>query len=108
MEIKKEILDELIKDYKNPEDLLGENGLLKQLTKALLERAMQAELTHELGFAKDDRQAIKETTAGMALPRKPSNPNTARLNWRFREIGSQSLSQSSSKSINGGSMDLTI
>ena len=61
MEIKKEILDELIKDYKNPEDLLGENGLLKQLTKALLERAMQAELTHELGFDKDDRRAIKET-----------------------------------------------
>ena len=36
MEIKPEILDELIKGYKNPEDLLGENGLLKQLTKALL------------------------------------------------------------------------
>lgn len=31
MTIRKEILDELIKDYKNPEDLLGENGLLKQL-----------------------------------------------------------------------------
>ncbi|HVF29875.1 MAG TPA: IS256 family transposase, partial [Pyrinomonadaceae bacterium] len=42
MEIRKEILDELIKDYKNPEDLIGENGLLKQLTKALLERAMEA------------------------------------------------------------------
>ena len=27
MTIKKEILDELIKDYRNPEDLLGENGL---------------------------------------------------------------------------------
>lgn len=62
MEISKEVLDELIKDYKNPEDLLGENGLLKQLTKALLERAMNAELTHELGFTKDDRQAVKETT----------------------------------------------
>jgi hypothetical protein len=37
MTIKKEILDELIRDYKNPEDLLGENDLLKQLTKALLE-----------------------------------------------------------------------
>jgi len=37
MTIRKEILDELIRDYKNPEDLLGENGLLKQLTKALLE-----------------------------------------------------------------------
>ncbi len=40
MTIRKEILDELIRDYKNPEDLLGENGILKQLTKALLERAM--------------------------------------------------------------------
>jgi len=37
MTIKKEILDELIKDYRNPEDLLGEDGLLKQLTKQLLE-----------------------------------------------------------------------
>lgn len=60
MAIKKEILDELIKDYKNPEDLLGENGLLKQLTKALLERAMEAELTHELGFEKNDHRTVKE------------------------------------------------
>lgn len=61
MEIRKEVLDELIRDYKNPEDLLGENGLLKQLTKALLERAMAAELTHELGFAKNDKGVVKET-----------------------------------------------
>lgn len=46
MSMKKEILDELIKDYKNPEDLLGENGLLKQLTKQLLERAMQPMYQH--------------------------------------------------------------
>lgn len=62
MPISKEILDELIKDYKNPEDLLGEQGLLKQLTKALLERAMQAELTHELGFEKHDRLTAKESS----------------------------------------------
>ena len=60
MTIRKEILDELIRDYKNPEDLLGENGLLKQLTKALLERAMAAELTHELGFEKHDKSSLKE------------------------------------------------
>jgi putative transposase len=60
MTIRKEILDELIRDYKNPEDLLGENGLLKQLTKALLERAMNAELTHELGFEKNDKSSLKE------------------------------------------------
>ena len=52
MAIKKEILDELIKDYKKPEDLLGESGLLQELTKALLERAMESELTHELGYEK--------------------------------------------------------
>ena len=62
MPIKKEILDELIRDYKNPEDLLGENGLLKQLTKALLERAMEAELAFDLGFEKNDRQTVKEST----------------------------------------------
>lgn len=60
MTISKEVLDELIRDYQNPEDLLGENGLLKQLTKALLERAMNAELTHELGFAKNDKSFLKE------------------------------------------------
>jgi len=62
MTIRKEILDELIRDYKNPEDLLGENGLLKQLTKALLERAMNAELTHELGFEKNDKSSLRENS----------------------------------------------
>ncbi len=54
MELNKELLDELIKDYKRPEDLIGETGLLKQLTKALIERAMSAELTHHLGYEKHD------------------------------------------------------
>ena len=47
-----ELLDALMKDYKKPEDLIGENGLLKQLTKRLLERAMQAEITDHLGYEK--------------------------------------------------------
>ena len=54
MEIRKEVLDELIKDYKTPEDLIGESGLLKQLTKALMERALDAELAHHLGYEKHD------------------------------------------------------
>lgn len=51
-----ELLDVLMKDYKKPEDLIGENGLLKQLTKRLLERAMQAELTEHLGYEKHSPQ----------------------------------------------------
>lgn len=54
MEIKDELIDELIKGYKSPEDIIGENGLLKQLTKAVLERCMQGELTHHLGYAKHE------------------------------------------------------
>jgi putative transposase len=44
----------LLKEYKTPEEILGDNGLLKQLTKAVLERAMQAELTEHLGYEPHD------------------------------------------------------
>jgi putative transposase len=50
------VLDEILKDYQKPEDLLGENGLLKQLTKALVERALSGELTHHLGYEKYEAQ----------------------------------------------------
>ena len=47
-----ELIDSLLSNYKEPEDILGEHGLLKQLTKALLERALQAEMTDHLGHSK--------------------------------------------------------
>ena len=50
MAIRKELLDELLKDYQKPEDVIGENGILKQLTKAIIERALGAELTAHLGY----------------------------------------------------------
>ena len=48
------IIDELVKEYKKPEDILGENGLLKQLNKAVIERCLSAELSHHLGYSKYD------------------------------------------------------
>jgi hypothetical protein len=54
MTIKKEVLDELMAGYEKPEDLLGDEGLFKHLKKALLERALGAELTHHLGYEKGD------------------------------------------------------
>jgi putative transposase len=38
-------------------DLIGENGLLKQLTKRLVERALQAKILGHLGYAKNDNVA---------------------------------------------------
>ena len=45
------LLDELLKNYTSPQDILGEHGLLKYLTKRLVERALDAELTAHLGYA---------------------------------------------------------
>ena len=52
MSLDKELIDKLLGDYRGPEDITGENGLLKQLTKALVERALAAELTTHLGYEK--------------------------------------------------------
>src|ERR1017187_4309857 len=48
------LIDTLLTGYKKPEDIIGKNGLLKQLTKALLERAMHAELAEHVGYEKHD------------------------------------------------------
>jgi transposase-like protein len=49
-----ELLDQLLANYRKPEDLTGEDGLFKQLKKALIERALGAELTDHLGYEKGD------------------------------------------------------
>ena len=55
MAIDLKLIDKLLADRKKPEDILGENGLLKELTKALLERVMEAEMSDHLGYEKHDR-----------------------------------------------------
>jgi putative transposase len=52
MAIRDELLDELLKEYKDPEDLFGKNGIFKELKKRLIEKAMDAEITHHLGYEK--------------------------------------------------------
>ena len=52
--VPEELLASLLADYKKPEDLIGENGLLKQLTKLLVEKALDAELAEHLGHGKNE------------------------------------------------------
>ena len=49
-----ELIDNLLKDRKTPEEVIGDGGLLQQLTKRLLERALGAELTEHVGYEKGD------------------------------------------------------
>jgi len=56
-DVPEELLSGLLANYKKPEDLIGENGLLKQLTKLLVERALDAELTEHLGHERNEAVA---------------------------------------------------
>lgn len=49
-----DLIDQLLAGYQKPEDLIGEHGLLKQITKAFVERALQAEMEHHLGHGKHE------------------------------------------------------
>jgi putative transposase len=51
--VPKDLIDSLLADYKKPEDLIGENGLLKQLTKRQVEHALDAEMSEYLGHDKN-------------------------------------------------------
>jgi putative transposase len=59
MAIDPKLIEGLLAGYKKPEDIVGENGLLKQLTKAILERALDTELTEHLGYEKHDPVGYK-------------------------------------------------
>ncbi|GAF75401.1 unnamed protein product, partial [marine sediment metagenome] len=55
------LIDELLEDCQDPKDILGKNGLLKQLTKRLVERTLEAELSGHLGY---EPHAIKGRGSG--------------------------------------------
>src|SRR5215469_15341504 len=60
MAITKAVLDELLREYKGPDDFYGPDGIMKQLSKALIERMMEAELTEQIGYEKNE-SGEKET-----------------------------------------------
>lgn len=72
-----QLLDELLADYSSPDQILGEQELLKQLTKRVVERALQAELTHHL-----------HSEAGPPLPEaeRPSKRRNSRNGYSAKTV----------------------
>lgn len=71
MGIDPKLIDKLLAEHGHrPEDIAGENGLLKQLTKAVLERAIKAELTDHLGYEKHDPAGYKTWNSRNGKTRK--------------------------------------
>ncbi len=68
------LLEDLWLGCESPEEILGEQGFLKGLTKRLVERALAAELTTHLGYAPHARPLSKPDNA-----RKGSSPKTVQI-----------------------------
>ena len=62
-------IDELLKGFSGPEEIMGRGGLMDQLTKEVMERALRGELSHHLGYSKGQE-------------RKPESEEAAESNCR--------------------------
>ena len=66
-----ELIDELLAGARTEEEIAGQGGLLSQLTKRLVERAMEVELTDHLGY-----EPHQEPPGGAGNTRNGSTPKT--------------------------------
>src|ERR1022692_498898 len=94
-----QLADSLLANYTKPEDLIGENGLLKQLTKMLVERALEVEMAAHLGHDKSD--AIPTSLAMHATATAPRHSKATLANCPsiFRVTGKRRSNLNSSPSI---------
>ena len=83
-----EVIDGLLAGAKTEEEIAGPGGLLAQLTKRLVERAMEVELTDHLGY-----EPHQEPPGGAGNTRNGTSPKTlverARAGRDRRAAGSQ-------------------
>src|SRR4051812_50141026 len=74
-----EVIDELLAGARTEEEIVGPGGVLAQLTKRLVERAMSAELTEHLGY-----EPHQEPPGGAGNTRNGSTPETLGAQDRAR------------------------
>jgi putative transposase len=63
IKIRDEFIDELVKDCKTADDVVGSQGVVKELTKRLLEKLLDTELTTHLGYEKNKTPEKKKGNA---------------------------------------------
>ena len=67
-------------------ELLGENGLLRQMTKAVLERGLAEELTEHLGYEPHERAATGNARNGTTPKRLHTEAGTVDLSRTDRAV----------------------
>lgn len=56
-----ELVDGLLEECRSSSDITGPDGMLKALIGAVVNRALKAEMRHELGYAEGERPAAEQT-----------------------------------------------
>jgi len=98
------MIDALLADAKisgTPID--GVDGLLNRMTKAVIERALQAEMTHELGYARDDPAGAGSGNSRNGSARKTISTANGRSRLMCRATGTARSSRRSCRNEHGGS-----
>jgi putative transposase len=72
------LLDQLLKGL-SPEEVLGRGGLLEDLKKRLVERALRAEMTHHLGYEKHAPEGRKSGNSRNGETRKSILTDTGKI-----------------------------
>ena len=75
MTITKEVLDELLSGVENANDLLGDQGLMKELKVRLMEWMLGAELTEHLGYEPDAQPSTQQSNRRNGTTRKTLKGN---------------------------------
>lgn len=75
--------DALLTNYQQHEGLIGENGLLKQLTKMLVERALETEITEHLGHDRSGAVTTAPTIPATAKVPRPCRAILVGCHWLF-------------------------
>ena len=83
--------------------LTGEGSMLGELVKAVLERALQAELTAHLGYERHDQAGHNSGTPATERSARRCRPGSARLAWKCPGIEPARSSRRSFRSGQGGS-----
>lgn len=74
-----QLVESLLKNYKEPGDIFGESGLFKQLKKALVERILDGEMTTELGYEKHDKAGNNSGNSRNGYTKKTIKSNDGEL-----------------------------
>src|SRR5947207_593362 len=91
-----ELIDELLAGARTEEEIVGPGGVLAQLTKRLVERAMSAELSEHLGSSPTRSRPAAAATAATARRRRRLRASRERCGSKRRGTATAASSRSSS------------